>query len=41
MLLFVLYPISLFISILRQAGQYQQAFGVFYELDADSLLVPH
>ena len=38
---FVLYPISLYISILGKAGKYQKAFDVFHELDADGPLAPH
>jgi len=38
---FVLYPISLYISILGKAGKYQKAFDVFHELDTEGPLAPH
>jgi hypothetical protein len=38
---FILYPISLYISILGKAGQYQKAFDVFHGLDTDGPLAPH
>ena len=38
---FVQYPIALYISILGKAGEYQKAFDVFRELDADGSLAPY
>ena len=37
----VLYPIAIYIFILGKAGEYQKAFDVFHELDADGPLAPH
>lgn len=37
----ILYPISLYISILGRAGKYQKAFDVFHKLDTDGPLAPH
>ncbi|KAI0278842.1 hypothetical protein BGY98DRAFT_916518 [Russula aff. rugulosa BPL654] len=38
---FILYPISLYISILGKAGKYEKAFDVFHELDTSGPLAPH
>jgi pentatricopeptide repeat protein len=38
---FILYPISLYISILGKAGKYEKAFDVFHELDTIGPLAPH